>query len=144
MKNNLREIRQSRNLTCKKVAQALDVTEMTVSRYERDEERLRLPTLRRLAEILECSIAQIVGEEPWSSAKEVKHPYQDTVEVIMCIDGILSEYGTVLDSAERERLYLRVLGDVGSQESDNQSERRDNIARSVMGWALQEKGHRPI
>jgi phage repressor protein C with HTH and peptisase S24 domain len=53
-----------RQLTQAKLAEMIGVSEGAVSRYESDERRLTLPLLRRLAETLHCTIAQITGEAP--------------------------------------------------------------------------------
>ncbi|MGB8275638.1 MAG: helix-turn-helix transcriptional regulator [Alphaproteobacteria bacterium] len=60
--SNLRPIRQSRGLTQKQLADRLKVTEVSVSRYESQEQRLTLPLLRRLAKELRCSVADLAGE----------------------------------------------------------------------------------
>lgn len=60
--SRLREIREARGLTQKQVAQALGVTEVSVSRYESQDQRLTLPLLRSLAKVLRSTIGEITGE----------------------------------------------------------------------------------
>ncbi len=60
----LREIRKARGLTQKQAAELIDATEMSVSRYERNDGRLTLPLMRRFAEAYDCTIAEIAGERP--------------------------------------------------------------------------------
>ena len=58
----LRNIRRARGLTQESLAEAINTTGVSVSRYERDERKLTLPLLRRLATVLNCSISDIIGE----------------------------------------------------------------------------------
>jgi len=61
--NRLAEIRRSRNLTQDQLAKKLNTSSVSVGRYEKEDSRLNLPLLRRLAEILDCSISEIAGGE---------------------------------------------------------------------------------
>jgi transcriptional regulator with XRE-family HTH domain len=60
--NLIRPIREARGLTQAKLADLLHTTEASVSRYEREDQRLTLPLLRRIAIVLECSVADLAGE----------------------------------------------------------------------------------
>jgi transcriptional regulator with XRE-family HTH domain len=60
--NCIQPIRKARGLTQAQLADLLHTTEASVSRYEREDQRLTLPLLRRLAIVLECSVADLVGE----------------------------------------------------------------------------------
>lgn len=58
----LRQIRESRGLTQKDLARLLNTTDVSVSRYEKEDSRLNLPLLKRLARELGCSVAELAGE----------------------------------------------------------------------------------
>jgi phage repressor protein C with HTH and peptisase S24 domain len=58
----LRQIRERQGLTQKDVAKLLNTTDVSVSRYEKEDNRLTLPLMQRLAKALRCSIAEIAGE----------------------------------------------------------------------------------
>jgi phage repressor protein C with HTH and peptisase S24 domain len=60
--NQLARLRHARGLSQQELADKLHTTSVSVGRYEREDQRLTLPLLRRLAKILDVSIAEIVGE----------------------------------------------------------------------------------
>jgi len=60
--NNLAKLRQARGWSQQDVANQLNTTAVSVGRYERQDQRLDLPLLRRLAKIFEVSIGEIAGE----------------------------------------------------------------------------------
>lgn len=111
--NQLRMIREARGLTCKQVADKLDVSEMSVSRYERDENRLKVTILRKLARILDASVSQILGEEPFdptlTGRAEGAGINRHLLEQVMdSVDRHLAKSGITIDTAERAGLYLRI------------------------------------
>lgn len=136
MTNNLRAIRQARGYTCKQVAEALDVTEMTISRYERDEERLRLPTLRSLAALFDCTVAQIIGEEAWPPEKPEIADERMFVDVIRAADGYLAEEGISLGSDERARLYAALMESAKEEKRVGLSRVETSVLRPLMRLAL--------
>jgi len=60
--NQLRRLREARRLTLKELAQRIGTTEVSLSRYEREERRLTLPLLRKLADALGTTIGEIAAE----------------------------------------------------------------------------------
>jgi phage repressor protein C with HTH and peptisase S24 domain len=60
--NQLARLRQSRGLSQQELAEKLNTTSVSVGRYEREDQRLTLPLLRRLAKILDVTVAEIAGE----------------------------------------------------------------------------------
>jgi len=62
--NRLREIRELRGLSRDKVAEIMNTTSVSIGRYEREDQRLDLPLLSQFSRVLNCTIAQIVGEAP--------------------------------------------------------------------------------
>jgi len=58
----LRQIRERRGWTQKDLAKRLNTTDVSVSRYEKEDNRLTLPLLKQMSKALGCSIAEIVGE----------------------------------------------------------------------------------
>jgi phage repressor protein C with HTH and peptisase S24 domain len=62
MSNNLAKLRQARGWSQQDVANLLNTTAVSVGRYERQDQRLDLPLLRRLAKIFDVTIGEIAGE----------------------------------------------------------------------------------
>jgi len=60
--NQIARIRHSRGLSQQELADKLNTTSVSVGRYEREDQRLTLPLLRRLAKILDVTVAEIAGE----------------------------------------------------------------------------------
>ena len=60
--NQLARLRQERGLSQQQLADKLNTTAVSIGRYEREDQRLTLPLLRRLAKILDVTIAEIAGE----------------------------------------------------------------------------------
>lgn len=60
----LKAIREARGLTQKQLADRLNTTDVSISRYEDQDRRLTLPLMRKLAKELNCTIAEIAEEEP--------------------------------------------------------------------------------
>lgn len=65
--NALRRIREARGLTQKQLAALIHTTDVSVSRYEAEDQRLTLPLLRQLADALVCSIAELAGQPEHAS-----------------------------------------------------------------------------
>jgi transcriptional regulator with XRE-family HTH domain len=59
--NNIRALRKQRGLTLAELAAKINTTEASVSRYEREDERLTLPLLRRIADALGTNVATLVA-----------------------------------------------------------------------------------
>jgi len=60
--NQLARLRQERGLSQQDLAEKLNTTSVSIGRYEREDQRLTLPLLRRLAKILDVTVAEIIGE----------------------------------------------------------------------------------
>lgn len=60
--SKLREIRKRKGLTQEELAKQLDVSPVTISRYENLPKRLDLPLMRKIARILGSSVAELAGE----------------------------------------------------------------------------------
>ncbi len=60
--NNLAKLRQAHGWSQQDVANQLNTTAVSVGRYERQDQRLDLPLLRRLAKIFDVTIGEIAGE----------------------------------------------------------------------------------
>lgn len=58
---NLREIRQKKGISAKELAAKMAVNVNTISRWETGAREPDIPTLKRLAEIYECSIDELVN-----------------------------------------------------------------------------------
>lgn len=110
--NKIRAIRDARGMSCKQVAAKLGCAEMTVSRYERDEGRVTISILRKLARILDVTVGQLLGESPLDNLTgraEVVRVDRGVLEAVMdAVDRHLAQEGVKLDTQQRAGLYLRI------------------------------------
>jgi UDP-N-acetylglucosamine 1-carboxyvinyltransferase len=60
LNNRVREVREARGLTQAQLAQRLGNSESAVAGLESPTRSLRLPTLRRVAAALECSVSDLL------------------------------------------------------------------------------------
>ena len=63
MPNHIRERRQAAGMTLQDVADKLGTTAVTVSRWEREPQRVTLPILDKLADAIGCSREELLGGE---------------------------------------------------------------------------------
>lgn len=75
--NYLAEIRKSRGLSRAQLADLMNTTEVSIGRYEREDSRLNIPLMERLAEALGTTVGEIVGSEPVSDGSSVQIPEYD-------------------------------------------------------------------
>lgn len=59
---NIRTIREAKGLTLRDVAQRLDTTAATISRWEREPQRVTVPVLKNLARVLDVDPAALLAE----------------------------------------------------------------------------------
>jgi phage repressor protein C with HTH and peptisase S24 domain len=60
--NNLAKLRHARGMSQQELANRLNTTAVSIGRYERQDQRLSLPLLRRFAKVFDVSIGDIAGE----------------------------------------------------------------------------------
>ena len=65
--NQLKEIRTQKGMSQEDLAKLLQTTKASVSRYEREDQRITLPLLRRLSKALRCSISELIGEKEFNA-----------------------------------------------------------------------------
>lgn len=72
--SRIREIRKARGMTLKQLADQIGVTEVSASRYEKEDQRLTLPLLHKIAAALDCTPADLMGEAGGDSGPAPKPP----------------------------------------------------------------------
>jgi transcriptional regulator with XRE-family HTH domain len=61
--DKIRKIREDKNISQEKMAYELDLTQSNYGRLEKDDKRLNVPKLMKIAEILEISISYLFNEQ---------------------------------------------------------------------------------
>ena len=82
--SNLKAIRLKKELSQSTLAKLMNTTPATISRYENQDQRLTLPILRMFSQVLNVSIAEIVGE--------LNQPTINTIPLINPIEGKKNVY----------------------------------------------------
>lgn len=131
--NRLRKIREANFLTQQDVGNKLGCSEMSISRYERDERRLRMTTVRKLAVLYGVTVGQLLGEEPWPAPRKAADGVNcDALETVMTtVDGYLRTLDHTIPNSERAKLCAS-LYDITVRHSDSNHSRhisRGNHAR---------------
>ena len=61
--NAIRRLRNAKGLTQKQLSELIGVSESAVNQYESEKKRPKYETLLRLGEVLECPVAELIGEK---------------------------------------------------------------------------------
>lgn len=69
--SNLKAIRLKKELSQSELAKLMNTTSASISRYENEDQRLNIPLLRKFSEVLNVSIAELVGEMNQPTTKEI-------------------------------------------------------------------------
>ncbi|MCO5276285.1 MAG: helix-turn-helix domain-containing protein [Flavobacteriales bacterium] len=101
MGSKLRILRAAHNYTQQFVAEALGVAQPTVSRWEKDEDRIHIGELRKVAELYKVSMEWLLSPDPFVlhvHDSKVEHgangAYHNTVHVVPqeVLDRIAAQY----------------------------------------------------
>lgn len=116
--NRIRKMREEKGITQELMAMSLDITQSNYGRLEKDDRRLTVPKIQKIAEILNVSIAQIFNESSEKvinqmhnespTAYNVENLYQDNKEVYEQLNISLKEH---IAHLEKEITFLRGLID---------------------------------
>ncbi|UXH44432.1 helix-turn-helix domain-containing protein [Rossellomorea vietnamensis] len=82
--SNIKQLRERENISQKDFAQKLGVSNVVLSRYEKDERKPDYDMLKKIADYFEVSIDFLLGREEKTMAKE------DTLEEV---NKLVKEYG---------------------------------------------------
>lgn len=116
--NRIRKMREEKGITQELMAMSLDITQSNYGRLEKDDRRLTVPKIQKIAEILNVSIAQIFNESSEKvinqlhnespTAYNVENLYQDNKEAYDQLNFSLKEH---IAHLEKEITFLRGLVD---------------------------------
>lgn len=108
--SQLKAIRTKRGVKQRELAERIGVEPATVSRYEKNAEKLTLPLLRRLAEALCCRVSDLAGETELDEViAPAGEPPIDEALLAGCIEAVeegLEAMDETRDAASRAQLVL--------------------------------------
>lgn len=110
----IRDLREQKNISQESMAEYLQITQSNYSRLEKDDKRLTVPKVKKIAEVLKVSIA-FLFDEPASkvihqhnndnvSAYNVENLYQSNKEIT---DKLIEQYEMRLK--EKDRFIEEIL-----------------------------------
>lgn len=67
--NRLRELRKGKKLTQLEIADEIEATKLTISRWENEERQIKPEKAQQLAEFFEVSVGYLLGYEPENMPK---------------------------------------------------------------------------
>lgn len=75
---NIRTIREAKGLTLRDVAKRLDTTAATISRWEREPQRVTVPVLKNLARVLDVDVTAFLND-----VRHPHRPHENSGQVVM-------------------------------------------------------------
>jgi transcriptional regulator with XRE-family HTH domain len=110
----IRKLREEKGITQELIANALEITQSNYGRLEKDDRRLTVPKILKIAEVLNVSIAQIFNEQSSKiihqmnnespSAYNVENIYQENKDAY---DKLSNIYSLHIEHLENEITFLR-------------------------------------
>lgn len=101
-------MRRRRGMKQHQLAERLAVKAASVSRYENEDGRLTLPLLRQIADVLECDIADLIGEGSADAAPKISVP---EIEALLSAGaGAAEQTNAVAKVWSFDRAYVSAIG----------------------------------
>lgn len=103
--NRIAALREARNWSQQDLADKLDTTSVSVGRYEKEDQRLTLPLLRKIAKTFGTTVSDVIGEAAMTAGSAVT----DAFTMIRRYDaGLSAGHGSIIDP-NAEPLGLALL-----------------------------------
>ncbi len=113
--SKIRKFREEKGIRQETMAEALEITQSNYGRLEKDDRRLTVPKIQKIAEVLNVTIAQIFNEQNSKvihqsnnespSAYNVENLYQDNKEIYEKLEMALQGQ---IELLQNEIKYLKM------------------------------------
>lgn len=104
----IRKTREEKGITQEFLAQCLDITQSNYGRLEKDDARLTVPKLLKIAEVLEVSVSYLLGE---SATRIIQQSNNETANAYN-VDTIINADKDHIATLRDEIVFLRkIVGD---------------------------------
>ena len=81
MSNMIKQVRKSKGITQKQLAEALDITPQAVSQFEKsDSDRFTVSTLQNIANALDCQVDDLIASDDTAGMKEHAYSFETDKE----------------------------------------------------------------
>lgn len=101
--SRIKKIREEKGITQEFMAYELDISQSNYGRLEKDDRRLNIPKIQKIAEVLDISIASLIEEK--SGVKDENN------EILIQKDIIIQRDKEHIASLKEEIIFLRKLLD---------------------------------
>lgn len=101
--SRIKKIREEKGITQEFMAYELDISQSNYGRLEKDDRRLNIPKIQKIAEVLDISIASLIEEK--SGIKDENN------EILIQKDIIIQRDKEHIASLKEEIIFLRKLLD---------------------------------
>lgn len=103
--NRIRKTRENKGLSQEAMALELDITQSNYGRLEKDDNRLTVPKLQKIAEVLDITISFLFDEK---SAKIINQSENDNAQAYN-VDTIINADKEHIQTLKDEIVFLRKL-----------------------------------
>lgn len=103
----IKKTREEKGITQEFLAHCLEITQSNYGRLEKDDSRLTVPKLMRIAEALEVSVSFLLGE---SASKIIQQSNNETANAYN-VDTIINADKDHINTLRDEILFLRKIVD---------------------------------
>lgn len=109
MAKSIQDLRRERGYrSAREFADALGVSPSSLSRYDRDPESIPVKAAWAMADLLGCSIDEVVGREPVTSGRsELQEAYDSLSDATRALVDEFLEFAKSRDARERRRSQVR-------------------------------------
>jgi transcriptional regulator with XRE-family HTH domain len=101
----IRKTRKEKGITQEFIAQCLEITQSNYGRLEKDDSRLTVPKLVKIAEVLEVSVSFLLGE---SATRIINQTNNETANAYN-VETIINAYRDHIQTLKDEIFFLRKL-----------------------------------
>lgn len=101
----IRKTREEKGITQEFLAQCLDITQSNYGRLEKDDARLTVPKLLKIAEVLEVSVSYLLGE---SATRIIQQSNNETANAYN-VDTIINADKEHISTLRDEIAFLRKI-----------------------------------
>ncbi|HBG2132399.1 TPA: helix-turn-helix transcriptional regulator [Clostridioides difficile] len=102
--NRLKELRKEKNLSSKKLGEIFNVSSSTILRYEKNEEKVSLSTLKKLAEFYNVSLDYLL----YATNERNFINTEDKNSTKLLIDNKIQLFDKIIDFKELKLIYLLI------------------------------------
>jgi len=134
--NNLRRIRTNQGLSQSDLARIMNVTQATISSWEKGRTEPSMGDVSRLANILDCSISELTGLESASTEPRLRSIYTPIAfdKIIPMVEKLSLDELLQLQDAIKVRIdFLKKQEEINRMLDENLKEYKEQLSSTMSG-----------